>query len=191
MIQKDLLEKEAIEKEKCSECGKYVSISELGIVEIYHPFDDIPSFIQENVCRNCRYEILDYSDSMYCGACDRQIFNNNGYRQNLRIYPEFPEQDDFVDDVICVACCQDIWFEVGMLNFDDGDFFNDSDLVENGFVKDKSYFCRNKECYDKAEKRFVELREKGLAVIVSIEASGMGLEHYFSLWIKEIGDFNE
>lgn len=185
MIQKNLLGKEVKKKEKCSECGKFVDISELGIIEIYHPFDDIPSFSQENICRDCHDNILSHSDSLYCDGCGREIYENNGFRQNFRFNTEFPEPYEFVDaEVLCVSCCQDFWLEVGMSYFKDGDFFDDGDLVDNDFSKKYSYYCRTKKEYDNAKKDFVELREKGKAVIVSIEASGMGLEHFLTIWVK-------
>lgn len=186
--QLDLSGKEAVKKKKCKQCENYLPESELYGGVIYQPFNDEPSFEYEQLCERCEMYLLD--NTMYCEMCDRQIFESNGYRGNLRVYPEFPfpyyEENTYEPDVVCVRCCQEIWFEYGMENFKDADWFSEQELIESDFEKHKHYFCREKESYEKAEKEFNRLRKEGYAVLVSLEASGMGLEHHFSIWKKEM-----
>ena len=157
---------------KCEYCGKDESEREIYETAIYQPFDDEPSF-EGFICDYCR------DDTYWCDSCEREIYENNGYRKNIRY-----DRDN--EEMICVKCLQEIWFKEGMEYFKDGDFFNDSNLLEHGFNKYKSYFCRGKQSYEYVEQDFIKLQEAGNLVILSIEASGMGFEHRVSIWKKEV-----
>lgn len=161
------------EKFECEFCGEEFEDDEGFYAEIYHPFDNSPDF-EGYICEDCYYETCDY-----CCQCEREIFKSNGMRINIRY-------DDKIEDVICVKCLQDYWFEEGMEKFRDADFFNYSDLKDNGFYKYSSHFCPKNYSYEEVEDLFNELKERGYLVIVNIDADGMGLEHHLSLWVKEV-----
>jgi RNase P subunit RPR2 len=146
-------------------------------MSVYHPFDTEPSF-EGYVCDYCM------DDFYYCEGCDRYIFENNGYRNNVRY-------NDKSETMICVKCLQNEWFEMGMPNFKDADWFNDADLLKHGYKKYKSYFCRSEQSYKYAEQDFIKLQEFDNLVIVSIERSGMGFEHTIALWKKPMDLLNK
>lgn len=155
--------------EKCEFCMN--DKIETYITTIYFPFDDYPTF-KGYICENCMDDIY------YCETCERHIYYNNGYRINVRF--------DESDSVICVKCLHDKWFVEGMDNFYEADFFNDSDLLKHGFIKKYVKFCRIQDDYDWIKRDFNTLKESDNKVIVSIEADGMGLEHFIALWYKPL-----
>lgn len=158
--------------EICEWCDVNGAEREIYFIAIYHPFDDEPSF-EGYLCTYCTDEVC------YCQTCGRDIFESNGYRQNIRYIDE-------IDEMVCVYCLQKQWFEEGMERFKDGDWFLDKDLLEHGFVEHQYYFCQKQSDYDKAEAEFDLLKEQGWLVIVSIEASGMGLEHHIRIWKRGV-----
>lgn len=168
----DCIERDKDFIQMCEYCEN--PIRESWYTAIYHPFDTEPSF-EGYLCDNCM------DDVCWCESCERHIYENNGYRRNVRF-------DEILGTMICVKCLQEEWFDEGMPFFKDADWFDDSHLQKHGFVKHGSYFCRAKIDYKTAENEFVELQEKGLLVIISIEASGMGLEHHIAIWTKEVVD---
>ena len=141
-------------------------------IDIYHPFNSEPDF-SGNICECC----YDSNDFNMCGLCFREIFNTNGMRINTRYNPK-------TEGLECVSCLHEHWFENGMERFDEGDWFNDSDLTINGFNKYVSMFLRSQDSIDYTKKVFKTLQHKN-KLIVSIERSGMGLEYHIALWIKE------
>jgi len=154
------------ECEWCRDIGKYE-------YSVYNPFDDEPNELI--LCETCSE--YSYESFELCEGCCRNIWNNSGYRKNIRY-------DD--NAIYCVKCLQDEWFNKGMKEFKDGDWFDDVDLLKNKFIKHSNYFCCSKQSYKDAEKVFKELQDKGNRVIVSITSSGMGFEHFFDIWIKPI-----
>lgn len=163
---------ECIERDKefvvmCEYCDSF----DANPIVVYQPFNNEPSF-EGYLCYGCR------EDFIYCETCGREIYRNNGYRNNVRY-------DNETNEIICVKCLQAEWFISGMDLFKDGDWFNDSDLLSYGFIKHRSYFCRADLDCKNAEKDFIKLQGAGNLVIVCIERSGMGLEYYFSIWIKQ------
>ena len=175
MIQNNLLGKKAINYEKCPECEKNKPEHEIYDIEIYHPFNSEPSFSGQ-MCESCYDEYR--QNIALCELCSREIYHNNGYRVNIRWNEQTEEYE-------CVSCLQKHWFENGMEKFDDADWFNDSDLVKHGFNKLSSYFCRTDDDYKYTKQAFDIHKERGNKPIVVIERSGMGLEYYIAIWIKE------
>ena len=167
---KDCIERDKEMLENCEWCGTNRAEREIHYRTIYHPFDESPSF-KGYLCEYCTDDIY------WCDECGREIFESNGMRKNIRF-------DDC--GAICVSCLQKKWFVEGMERFKDGDWFSDKDLLEHGFIEHEYYFCRAQQDYDKAEKDFDLLKEQGWLVILSIEASGMGLEHHIRIWKKEV-----
>lgn len=163
---------------KCDFCDEDFDV-ELDEYEIFHPFNKHGDIY--HICDECQYDFYEVAE--YCDYCGRYVYTHNGLRINLRYDVGLPHGER-MDGIACVKCLQDAWFKHGMKSFKDGDFFNDSDLINHGFFKYEYFFCRSKESYDRAEKAFKELRQRH-KVIVSIEASGMGFEHHISLWIKD------
>lgn len=157
--------------EICPECEK--ESNDIFNYAYFHPFKTEPSELGKH-CQECH----EGSDVSFCEDCGREIYNSNGYRTNVR----YVEEDECM---VCVACLQKEWFEKGMDKFGEGDWFNDADLRDNGYTKERSYFCRAKMDYDICEGNFNLLQEQYGKVIVSIERSGMGFEHYIVLWYKE------
>jgi len=161
---------------QCDWCCKKLD----GHVHSYYlsPFNEEP--YEFELCDECNesVEYNGYEGVSYCEWCDREIANNIGYRLNMRY-------DDNSGGMVCVRCLQEEWLKNGMPCFKDGDFFDDPDLVEAGYEKHRYYFCRSKESYKEAEEEFKRLQEEGYLVILSIEASGMGLEHHIRIWKKE------
>ena len=156
----------------CMYCGIDENKRDIYFRAVYYPFDDEP-ITEGYICDDCSDDIC------WCDSCDREIYETDGYRRNIR-------WDEFNGESICVKCLQERWFDEGMEKFKDADWFMDKDLSEHGFVNHRSYFCRSDESYKKAEKDFIALQKSGNLVIVSLTASGMGLEHYFDIWIKKI-----
>lgn len=152
----------------CEFCGRDENEAEIYFIDAFQPFDAEPSFIGY-LCDACQ------SDIYWCEGCDRFIFDSYGLRKNIR-YNE-------IDGMVCVSCLQEKWLTYGMGLFNEGDFFNDKDLLEHGFNKHSHYFCD----YEHGKETFIRLQEAGKLVIVSITASGMGLEHHYEIWFK--GDF--
>lgn len=135
------------------------------------PFNSIPESV--SLCQKC----LDNIDNIYyCEVCNRHISYNSGYRINLR----YNKKSELFE---CVECLQKEWLEKGMENFKQADFFDYSDLSNNGFNEFDSYFCRSKQSYIDVEHKFTELQQDNY-VIVNIKASGLGFEHHISLYIK-------
>jgi len=161
---------------QCDWCCKKAN----GHIHSYYlsPFDEEP--YEFELCHECNesVEYNGYEGVSFCEWCDREIADNKGYRVNMRY-------DDKSDGMVCVRCLQEKWLEEGMDKFNEGDFFNDSDLRDAGFERHGYYFCRSKESYEACEEDFKNLQEEGYMVIVSIEASGMGLEHHIRLWKKK------
>ena len=155
----------------CESCE--CDVLETHLIEAYHPFNTEP-YYSGHLCDSC---IID--GFYFCETCERHVSESNGYRRNIRIN-EYGE-------VCCVKCLQDNWFENGMPNFQDADFFDDNDLENKGYSKHSHYYCKSLDSYKEVEIIFKALQTKGL-VIVSIEASGMGLEHHISLWTKKQGE---
>jgi len=164
---------------ECEWCEKEFSYKDkrdnLWWHEFYNPFESLPSETIR-LCENCSNETYEVVEC--CETCDRYIYQHNGYRINIRY-------DDKHDEFVCVSCLQEKWLEKGMKSFKDADFFNYSDLTENGFNKISSHFCRNEQSYKDVEKSFNCLKEKGKKVIVNIDSSGLGLEHYISLYMRD------
>ena len=142
------------------------------------PFDSEP--YEFEVCSECNEHIekCGIEGVEWCNICGRQISESSGYRRNIRYDSESCE-------MMCVQCLQADWLENGMPEFKDADFFNYDELTEAGYKKHNSYFCRAKSDYDEVRKVFESLQEADNKVIVDIEASGMGFEHYIGIWIKE------
>ena len=157
---------------ECEMCEENKPNEEVYHIDIYQPFDSEPSF-SGNICECC----YDSNDFSMCDLCFREIFNTNGMRINTRYNPK-------TEGLECVSCLHEHWFENGMERFDEGDWFNDSDLTINGFNKYVSMFLRSQDSIDYAKKVFKTLQHKN-KLIVSIERSGMGLEYHIALWIKE------
>ena len=154
----------------CEYCGKDENEREIYFRAIYHPFDNEPT-TEAYICDYCGDNIC------WCDTCGREIYEFNGMRKNIRY-------DDNMGEMTCVKCLQEHWFVEGMEKFNDGDWFLDSDLLEHGFVKHSSHFCRSDQSYKDAEKQFIYLQGIGNLVILSIEASGMGFEHHIAIWKK-------
>ncbi len=129
-----------------------------------------PEIVQ--LCQTCLDNI---DDIYYCDICNRHIAYNSGYRINLRY-----DNGGFE----CLDCLQKEWLKKGMENFKQADFFDYSDLSDNGFNEFDSFFCRSKQSYIDVEHKFTELQQDNY-VIVNIKASGLGLEHHISLYIKK------
>ena len=157
---------------KCEFCEENKPNEEVYHIDIYQPFNTEPDF-SGNICEYC-YDIRNFCR---CEICFREIYYTNGLRINARINPE-------TEDLECVSCLQKHWFENGMNEFDDADWFLDSDLTINGFNKYVSMFLRSQDSIDYTKKVFKTLQHKN-KLIVSIERSGMGLEYHIALWIKE------
>lgn len=165
----DKIEKD-IWLKKCEWCGKTEDEREIYTTTYYDsPFDD--EGVELTICEYCEED----NGYVYCSECGRMIAETNGYRKNVRVIE---------GECMCVACLQKFWFKNGMERFEDGDWFDDDELEENAFIKYNSYFARTNEQYDKGRKDFNGLKKKNSLVIVSIERSGMGFEHYFSIWYK-------
>lgn len=157
-------------KMKCDFCEEEKQTFE---IEIFQPFLSVGDIY--NLCENCSDEM---EFAYKCSLCGRYIYEYyGGIRKNIRINEETYEDE-------CVACLQKIWLKDGMKTFKDADFFDYSDLSKAGFTKHNSYFCRAKQDYKKAEKDFNDLKSSGKKVIVNVNQSGLGLEHYISIYIK-------
>lgn len=164
------------ELEVCSWCSE--KQKELHKHSYYlSPFNSNP--YEFGVCDECNEQIENdgFEDVSLCEGCCREIADNSGMRINMRYVRE-------AEGFYCVQCLQQKWFEKGMDNFKEADFFDYSELEKNGFKRRNTYFCRSKESYQEVEKEFNKLQESGLKVIVDIIASGLGLEHHIGLWIK-------
>jgi len=164
--------------EICPECKKEVRKDRIHDYAYYYPFTDEP-ISEGKHCERC----YDNSGVSYCESCGRDVYNNTGYRKNVR-YIEKEKR------IMCVGCLQKLWFQEGMNKFSEGDWFNDNDLQEHGFSKHGSYFCRDQVDYDRCKEQFAWLQEKFGKAIVSIERSGMGFEHHIALWYKK-GETND
>ena len=159
-----------IKKQECDFCNE--NKPELFDIEIHHPFNIEPEF-SGKICDTC------HGDSYaFCELCHREIFHTNGMRINLRFNSE-------TDGWECVSCLHKHWFENGMEKFGNGDWFNDSELINAGFNKHSSYFIRSADSVVNATMIFDKLKKLDQLVILSIERSGMGFEYYTAIWIKE------
>ena len=140
------------------------------------PFNSKPYSFE--VCNKCNEYIENngFENVYMCDGCYREIAYNSGMRQNLR----YDENDECY---YCVQCLQKEWLKNGMNKFKDADFMDYSKLQEHGFNKHNDYFCRSNESYKQVEKIFNKLQENH-KVIVDIQSSGLGFEHYIGLWIK-------
>jgi len=142
-----------------------------------NPFNDTP-YVAE-ICDECYNSAITegIDNNHWCEICGREIAHNTGYRINMRYNYD-------IEGYECVRCLQEKWLKEGMDSFNDADFFDYDELSENGWSEYDSYFCRSKQSYLEVERVFNELQEKYM-VINNIRASGLGLEHHLSLYIKE------
>ncbi len=165
-------------KESCDWCCNHRGLEENIHGYYQSPWDEKRYTFK--LCRWCEEEYLNNEiEGVYqCGDCGREIAENNGMRTNMR----YIEEDCCL---VCMKCLQEGWFRDGMESFKEGDFFNYKELEENGYTKHESYFCRSDESYNEVGREFDRLQGEGNKVIVDIEASGMGVEHYLEIWVKE------
>ena len=76
---------------------------DIYFIAIYQPFDDEPT-TEGYICDYCSDDIV------WCDSCDREIYESNGYRKNVRYNYNNGHME-------CVRCLQERWFVEGMKSF--------------------------------------------------------------------------
>ena len=114
---------------------------------------------------------------------DGESFRKLGLEHSL--WPDGMSQlyNDEIEGFECMECLHKVWLDKGMENFKSADFFDYSDLSDNGFEIFNSYFCSSERSYRIVKEQFIELQETNY-VIANIDSSGH-IEHHISLYVKK------
>ncbi len=171
------------EKEECYFCDKEITdkIEHYGIFYHLNPWDE--DTIDGIICIDCSNSGCEYETYFICETCNRNIANSNGRTTWSRYINE---------ETICLKCLQEEYFENGIPkeklknnSINAGMFYNNSDLIENGFNEKETIFIRSKEPIIRTNVICYELSER-YKVIVNFERLGyIGMEGTISIWIKE------
>lgn len=172
----------------CSYCGEQEAIEEFSSVGQYDsPWDDEPSnnaYCSEECLQQSEDSYYSNFSYQYCDICNRSIIQrcpSNGWREYFKLVG---------DDLVCCKCYQEYLLEHGLsesgllLGKLNGDFFNNDDLIENGYKEIDSVFVTVNNVKDHAN-RLIDLIRHGKKVLVNYEHLSMcGSEGSVSLWAK-------
>ena len=171
------------EKKECYFCEEEIpdKIEYYDVSYHLNPWNEDTKDIK--VCEECSNSGYESESYFMCETCNRNITLSNGITKWSRYIDE---------ETICLKCLQEEYFENGIPkdklennSINAGMFYDNSDLIENGFTNKETKFIRSESSITQTNETCYKLSDKYKVIIKYERVSIIGNEGNISIWIKE------